>query len=73
MLQTRLSRATVSRILRRLRLSRLPDLKPKTVAQHYEHAAAGDLLHLNIKKLGHIVRPSHCITGNCRDPVEGAG
>ena len=70
---TRLSRATVSRILRRLRLSRLRDLDPHPPAQRYEHAAPGDLLHLDIKKLGRIVRPSHRVTGNRRDSVEGAG
>lgn len=33
----------------------------------------GDLLHLDIKKLGRIVRPSHRVTGNRQDSVEGAG
>jgi transposase InsO family protein len=71
--QTGLSRATVSRILRRMRLSRMRDLEPKPAVQRYEHAAAGDLLHLDIKKLGRIVRPSHRVTGDRRDSVEGAG
>lgn len=38
----------------------------------YEHAAPGDLLHIDTKKLGRIVRPSHRATGNRRDSVEGA-
>jgi transposase InsO family protein len=71
--QTGLSRATVSRILRRLKLNRMSDLEPKPPVQRYEHANAGDLLHLDIKKLGRIVRPSHRITGNRRDSVDGAG
>jgi transposase InsO family protein len=71
--QTGLSRATVSRILRRLKLNRMRDLEPKPVAQRYEHASAGDLLHLDIKKLGRIVRPSHRVTGDRRDTVDGAG
>jgi transposase InsO family protein len=71
--QTGLSRATVSRILRRLKLSRMRDLESKPAIQRYEHAAAGDLLHFDIKKLGRIVRPSHRVTGNRRDSVEGAG
>jgi len=71
--QTGLSRATVSRILRRLKLSRMRDLEPKLPVQRYEHAAAGDLLHLDIKKLGRIVRPSHRVTGDRRDSVDGAG
>ena len=71
--QTGLSRATVSRVLRRLKLSRVRDLEPKPPVQRYEHARAGDLLHLDIKKLGRIVRPSHRVTGDRRDSVEGAG
>ena len=71
--QTGLSRATVCRILRRLKLSRMRDLLPPTPVQRYEHAAPGDLLHLDIKKLGRIARPSHRVTGNRRDSVEGAG
>jgi hypothetical protein len=39
----------------------------------YEHEAPGDLLHIDTKKLGRIVRPSHRVTGNRRDSVEGAG
>lgn len=41
--------------------------------ERYEHAAPGDLLHIDIKKLGRIVRPSHRVTGNRRDSVDGAG
>ncbi|MBZ5605977.1 MAG: IS481 family transposase [Acidobacteriia bacterium] len=72
-LQTELSRATVSRILRRLKLSRMRDLNPPAPVQRYEHDAPGDLLHLDIKKLGRIVRPSHRVTGDRRDSVSGTG
>jgi len=71
--ETGLSRSTVSRILRRLKLNRIRDLEPQPPVQRYEHAAPGDLLHLDIKKLGRIVRPSHRVTGNRRDHVKGAG
>ena len=71
--QTGLSRATVSRILRRLQLSRIRDLEPKLPVQRYEHAHPGDLLHLDIKKLGRIARPSHRVTGDRRDRVAGIG
>jgi len=71
--QTGLSRATVSRILRRLKLSRMRDLEPKPAVQRYEHARPGDLLHLDIKKLGCIMRPSHRVTGDRRDHVRGIG
>jgi transposase InsO family protein len=46
---TGLSPATVSRILRRVRLSRWRDLYPAPPVRRYEHAAPGDLLHLDIK------------------------
>ena len=71
--ETGLSRATVSRILRRLKLNRIRDLEPAPLIQRYEHATAGDLLHLDIKKLGRIARPSHRVTGDRRDTVNGAG
>ena len=47
--RTGLSPATVSRVLRRARLSRWRDLNPPPPVQRYEHAAPGDLLHLDIK------------------------
>jgi transposase InsO family protein len=47
--QTGLSVATVSRILRRARLSRWRDLEPRPPLVRYEHPHPGDLLHLDIK------------------------
>src|SRR5665213_1194642 len=44
-----LSPATVSRILRRARLSRWRDLNPPPPVVRYEHPTPGDLLHLDIK------------------------
>jgi transposase InsO family protein len=46
---TGLSPATVSRILRRARLSRWRDLNPPPPVIRYEHPSPGDLLHLDIK------------------------
>ena len=71
--QTGLSRATISRILRRARLSRMRDLEPSPPVHRYEHAAPGDLLHLDIKRLVRIARPSHRVTGDRRDTVRGIG
>jgi transposase InsO family protein len=71
--QTGLSRATVSRILGRLKLNRMRDLDPPPVVQRYEHPSPGDLLHLDIKRLVKIARPSHRVTGNRRDKVPGIG
>ncbi len=50
--QTGLSRATVSRILRRLKLSRMRDLEPCPPVQRYEHVRAGDMLHLESRSSG---------------------
>jgi transposase InsO family protein len=67
------SDSTVSRVLARAGLSKLSDLQPVEPVQRYEHEAPGDLLHIDTKKLGCIVRPSHRVTGDRRDSVEGAG
>jgi len=47
--RTELSAASVSRILRRARLSRWRDLNPPPPVQRYEHPRPGDMLHLDIK------------------------
>ena len=70
---TGLSRATVSRILRRHRLSRARDLQPPVPIVRYEHPHPGDLLHLDTKKLARIARPGHRLTGNPRNETRGAG
>jgi transposase InsO family protein len=67
------SDSTVSRVLARVGLSKLSDLRAAEPVQRYEHEAPGDLLHIDTKKLGCIVRPSHRVTGNRRDSVDGAG
>jgi len=67
------SLATVSRLLARLGLSSLKALDPVAPQVRYEREAPGELLHIDTKKLGRIVRPSHRVTGDRRDSVEGAG
>jgi transposase InsO family protein len=71
--QLDLSRATVSRVLRRLKLNRIRDLEPRLPPNRYEHAAPGDLVPLDIKRLVRIQRPSHRVTGDRRDSVRGFG
>jgi transposase InsO family protein len=71
--QTGLSRATVSRVLRRLKLSRVRDLEPRQPVHRYEHLRPGDLLHLDIKKLGRIAKPGHRVTGNLADRTRRVG
>lgn len=79
MLQSKIARSvgvsesTVSRVLARAGLSKLSDLEPAQPVVRYEHEAPGDLLHIDTKKLGRIVRPSHRVTGNRKDSVDGAG
>jgi transposase InsO family protein len=67
------SESTVSRVLARAGLSKLSDLESAQPVVRYEHEAPGDLLHIDTKKLGRIVRPSHRVTGDRRDSVDGAG
>jgi transposase InsO family protein len=57
------SAASVSRILSRARLSRWRDLEPRAPAQRYEREHPGELLHLDVKKLGRIQGIGHRITG----------
>jgi transposase InsO family protein len=67
------SRSTVGRVLKRAGLSLLSDLEPAEPLVRYEHEAPGDMLHIDIKKLGRIERPSHRVTGDRRDATRGAG
>jgi transposase InsO family protein/transposase-like protein len=62
--QLGVSKATVSRVLRRAGLSRFSDLAPREPVQRYEHEAPGDLLHIDIKKLGRFDDVGHRITGD---------
>jgi transposase InsO family protein/transposase-like protein len=58
------SPATVSRILRRARLSRIRDLEPPEPVVRYERKTPGELIHIDIKKLGRFDRVGHRITGD---------
>ena len=58
------SKATVSRVLKRAGLSRLSDLRPVEPIQRYEREAPGELLHIDIKKLGRFEDVGHRITGD---------
>jgi transposase InsO family protein len=67
------SPTTIARYLRRGRLARLRSLEPAPVVHRYQWACAGDLLHLDVKKLGRIGRIGHRITGDRRARVRGIG
>lgn len=64
--ETRLSTATVSRILRRARLSRWRDLNPPPPVVRYEHDHPGDLLHLDIKGMTRFTEVSQRGDGRLR-------
>jgi len=51
-----MSKSTVSRVLTRAGLSRWRDLEVSEPSVRYEHAHPGDMVHLDTKKLGRIVR-----------------
>ena len=56
--------STVSNVLRRLGLGRLSALETPPPAVRYERATAGELLHLDSKKLGRIDGAGHRVTGD---------
>jgi transposase InsO family protein len=72
--ELRISPATVSRILKRLGLNKIGALEPAAPSRRYERERPGELIHLDIKKLGRFARAGHRATGQrqgCRN--EGAG
>jgi transposase InsO family protein len=59
-----ISPATVSRVLRRLGLNRIAALEPAEPVRRYERERPGELIHIDIKKLGRFERTGHRITGD---------
>ena len=68
-----LSSATVARILARAGLSRLKSLEPKEPVVRYQRERPGELIHVDIKKLGRIGRIGHRIHGDRTTRVRGIG
>ena len=62
--QVGLSPATISRVLKRLGLNKLKALEPAQPVRRYEREHPGELIHLDIKKLGKFSRVGHRITGD---------
>ena len=58
--------STVGAVLRRRGLGRLAALEPRVPARRYERERAGELIHIDIKKLGRIDDVGHRITGDRR-------
>ena len=68
------SKATLSRVLRRHHLNRLSSLEaPKPPAVRYERDSPGELLHLDIKKLGRFAKPGVRATGDRTHRNPGSG
>jgi Homeodomain-like domain len=59
-----LPRSTVGAVLLRLGLGRLKNLEERLPVRRYERKNPGELIHLDTKKLGRIVRVGHRITGS---------
>jgi transposase InsO family protein len=58
------SAATVSRVLRRLGISRMKALEPAEPVRRYQREHPGELIHIDIKKLGRFEKIGHRITGD---------
>jgi transposase InsO family protein len=71
--RTGLSAASVSRILRRARLSRWRDLNPPPPIIRYEHERPGDLVHLDIKGMTRFSEVSLRGDGRLRGKLKHPG
>jgi transposase InsO family protein len=71
--QTGVSQSTVSRVLRRCGLSLLSALEPQPPRPRYERAKPGELVHLDIKKLGRFNAIGRRITGEKRQHYSTRG
>ena len=65
--------STVGKVLRRLGLGKLAALEPKPPVVRYQRERPGELIHIDVKKLGRIEAVGHRITGDPRDRTRGAG
>ncbi len=55
--------STVSAVLKRVGLGKRSKLEPPEPPNRYERRAPGELIHIDVKKLGRILRPGHRVTG----------
>lgn len=67
------SASTVSRVLKRLGLSKLSALEPAEPPRRYEREKPGEMIHLDIKKLGKFNQIGHRITGDRRGQSNSRG
>lgn len=70
----RMPLSTVSAVLKRLGLGKRSRLEPLEPAHRYECSRPGELLHVDVKKLGRFTRPGHRMLGRGHGRFEeGAG
>jgi transposase InsO family protein len=69
----RMPSSTVSAVLTRVGLGRLSALEPREPANRYEKQRPGELVHVDVKKLGKIGRPGHRVNGDRRTRSRGVG
>jgi transposase InsO family protein len=62
--------STVSAVLKRVGLGKRPRLEPPEPPNRYERRKPGELIHVDIKKLGRILRPGHRVTGDKRSQTK---
>jgi len=55
--------STVSAVLKRVGLGKRSRLEPPEPPNRYERRRPGELIHIDVKKLGRILRPGHRVTG----------
>ncbi len=65
--------STVTAVLTRLGLNRLGALQPPPPPNRYERRHAGELIHLDVKKLARFERPGHRVHGDRRRNTPNAG
>jgi transposase InsO family protein len=58
--------STVSAVLKRVGLGKRSRLEPPEPPNRYERRKPGELIHIDVKKLGRILRPGHRVTGDKR-------
>src|SRR4030095_1978636 len=68
-----LARSTVSAVLTRIGLGRLRYLAPPEPVRRYEWQRPGELVHVDIKKLGRFVCAGHPVAGHRHTPSAGRG
>jgi transposase InsO family protein len=65
--------STVTLICKRLGLARLSALEPVEPPNRYQRRHPGELIHIDIKKIGQIGRPGHRVNGDRRTRSRGIG